>query len=111
MTDMILVYIPCKDMTQATSIGKHLLNKKLCACINIIPAMHSIYIWPPLSNKLEENDEAILLVKTIQSKYQLLENEVLKIHSYQTPCVFAFPIQQVNQKYYEWIQGEVEEKK
>jgi periplasmic divalent cation tolerance protein len=108
MTDMILVYIPCKNIPQATTIGKLLLHKKLCACINIIPSMHSIYLWPPGSDTLEKSNEAVLLVKTMQSKYQLLEDEVNKIHSYQTPCVLALPVYQVNQKYYEWIQGEVE---
>lgn len=110
MTDMIVVYITCKDVSQATSIGKHLLKKRFCACVNIIPAMHSIYFWPPLSDSFEENDEAILLVKTMQSKFQMLENEVLTLHSYHLPCIMAFPIQQINQKYYEWIKGEVEKK-
>jgi periplasmic divalent cation tolerance protein len=111
MTDMILVYITCTDTEQAVLIGKQLLKDKLAACINIIPKMHSVYLWPPHSGKLEENDEVILLVKTMESKYKQLEKKIHEIHSYQTPCILALPVLHVDEKYYKWIKEEVDKLK
>lgn len=108
MTNMILVYITCEDVEQAKKIGKHLLDKRLCVCINIFPNMQSACFWPPKSDKIEEANEVVLIAKTLESKYQDLEDEVHKIHTYEIPCVFAIPVTHVAKKYYDWINGELE---
>jgi periplasmic divalent cation tolerance protein len=107
MTDMILIYITCDSVAQAEKIGKHLLKKRLCGCINIIEGMHAIYFWPPKQNKLEESNETILLVKTLADKFDVIEREVIKLHSADTPCLIALPITNVAKKYYKWIKGEI----
>lgn len=108
MADLLLVYITCESLQQAQTIGKHLLDKRLCACINIIPQIETAYFWPAKSGKLEEGQEAVLIAKTLEYKYQELEDEIYKIHSYTVPCVIALPAQHVSQKYYEWIKGELD---
>lgn len=108
MTDMILVYITCDNVKQAKKIGKHLMNKKLCACVNIYPEMYPMFFWPPKSGHIDESKEVVLIVKTLESKYQQVESEVIKIHSYDTPCIFSIPVTHVSQKYYDWLKGEIE---
>ncbi len=108
MTDMILVYITCESEKQAKEIGRHLLEKRMCACVNIFPNMHPMFWWPPKENKIDESEEVVLIAKTIESKYQALEDEIYKIHTYETPCVFSIPVTHVAKKYYEWIKGELE---
>ena len=108
MTDMILVYITCDSVEQAKNIAKILMNKKLCACANIFPDMQPLFFWPPKSGKIDESKEVVLIAKTIESKYQALEDEVHKIHTYEVPCVFAIPVKQVAKKYYDWLVGEVD---
>lgn len=107
MTDLIFIYITCKDVSQAQSIGKHLLEKRLVACINVYPTMHSLYFWPPKSGELESGEEATLIVKTLDSKYDALEAEVKKIHSYQNPCILSLPITHVSKEYYDWLVNEI----
>jgi len=107
MSDVILVYIPCESETQAQRISRHLMKKRLVACTNIFPHMHSRFFWPAKSGKVEEAHETVLLAKTIQSKWELVEQEVLKIHSYDTPCILAIPTTHVTQKYYDWLIGEL----
>lgn len=107
MSEIILAYITCKDKKQALVIGEHLLQKKLCACINIFPQMTSAYFWPPNSKKLERSTETVLIAKTNTSKYQKLEYEVVKIHSYDTPCVIGIPTYQVSKKYKQWLLEEL----
>lgn len=104
---MILIYITCKDKEQAEFIGRTLLDKKLCACINIIPGMQSLYFWPPKTGELETANETILIIKSLESKYKEIEDKVREIHSYKNPCIFSWKIDQVSPQYYEWIKGEL----
>ena len=108
MTDMILVYITCDTVDQAKEIGKHLMNKRLCACVNIFPDMQPMFFWPPKSGKIDESKEVVLIAKTIEGKYEDLEKEVSKIHSSDTPCIFSILVTHVAKKYYEWLKGELE---
>lgn len=107
MTDMILIYITCDNEEEAKKIGNHLLQKRLCGCFNIINGMKATYWWPPKSDKLEESNETILIVKTLKHTFDAIEQEVLKLHSSDTPCLIAIPTVNVSKKYYEWIKGEI----
>lgn len=104
---MVLVYITCKNVEEAKKIGKHLLNSHLCVCVNIIPQTFPMYFWPPHSQILEEGQETVLLVKTIRSKLTRIDEEVVRIHSYSTPCILVLPVERINKKYYEWLKGEI----
>lgn len=108
MTDMLLVYITCDSVEQAKNIAKHLMDKKLCACVNIFPEMQPMFFWPPKSSVIDESKEVVLIAKTIEDHYAELETEVAKVHTYDTPCIFAIPVVHVNKKYYDWLVGEME---
>ena len=107
MSDLLLVYITCDSVEEAKNIGKHLMNKKLCACVNIFPEMHPMFFWPPKSAVIDESKEVVLIAKTLEIKYKLLEDEVYKVHSYDVPCIIAIPVKYVGKKYYDWIKGEL----
>jgi periplasmic divalent cation tolerance protein len=107
MKDLLLVYITCESVEQARAIGTHLMNKRLCACVNIFPEMQPLFFWPPKENKIDESKEVVLIAKTIESKYQALETEVHTVHSYEVPCVIALPTSHVSKKYYDWLVGEL----
>lgn len=104
---MILIYITCDNEEEAKKIGTHLLKKRLSACFNIIDGMKATYWWPPKSNMVEESNETILIVKTLENKFDAIEKEVLKLHSSDTPCLIAIPTVNVAKKYFEWIKGEI----
>lgn len=109
MTDLLLVYITCESVGQAKAIGKQLMDKRLCACVNIFPEMQPMFFWPPKVNTIDESKEVVLIAKTTENKYQELEDEVHKIHSYDIPCVIAIPTAHVSKKYYDWLIGEINE--
>jgi periplasmic divalent cation tolerance protein len=106
MTDMIVVYVTCPSPEEAERIGTTLLEKRLCACINIYPEIRSKYYWPPNENVFEEAKETVLLIKSTRSKYKQLEKEICKIHSSTTPCIFAYPVVAGLPSYLDWIVGE-----
>jgi periplasmic divalent cation tolerance protein len=104
---MILVYVTCKDEKEAQKIGEHLLTERLCACVNIFPDMNPLYFWPPKTGKIERGKESVLLIKTIDEKYEEIEKEIAKIHSFDVPCIFSLKVEKVNKKYEDWLKGEI----
>ena len=99
---MILAYITSKDKEEAKSIAKHLLEKKLIACANIFP-IESLYWW---KNNIEEEDEFVLIAKTLKEKFNEVKEEVKRIHSYSTPCILKIETE-ANLEFLEWVKGEV----
>lgn len=108
MTDLLMVYITCDSVDQAKDLGRHLLTKKVAGCINIFPEMQPMFLWPPKSGTIDESKEVVLIAKTIKSAFSKLEEEVIKIHTYDVPCIIAIPVEHVGKKYYNWIRGEIE---
>ena len=66
-----------------------------------------MFWWPPKENKLDGTKEVVMLVKTLKRKYEELEKEIYKIHTYDVPCIIAIPTYKVGKDYFEWIKGEI----
>jgi periplasmic divalent cation tolerance protein len=107
VTSMILVYIVTKDTKESENIGKLLLKKRLIACVNIIPSVQSMSLWPPHAGTIENTNESILLCKTLADRWDDIEREVKKIHSYQNPSIFAMPVAHVSDNYLSWLEEEI----
>lgn len=104
---MILIYITCENKKQAKEIGRKLLEKRLTACVNIIPQINSLFLWPPKEGKIKGAKEAVLIVKTEDNKFKAVEKEVLKLHSYETPFIGAIELKKVHQPYLSWLKSEL----
>lgn len=102
---LLAVYIPCKNKKEAKDIALVLLQKKLIACGNIVPAT-SIYLW---QGKLETPAEYVLLAKTTEKKYPAIEKTVSQLHSYTCPCIAAWKMDKVNVSYFNWVKEMVGE--
>lgn len=63
--------VTCATVYEAKKIGTALLGKRLCACVNIIDKSNPLFIWPPKSGKIDESQETILLVKTLEKKIHI----------------------------------------
>lgn len=97
---MFLIYVVCKDKSQAQTLANVLLAKKLIACANLWP-IESWYTW---KNKITQDHEYVLLLKTRKRKYRLIEQEIIKYHSYEIPAIFGWEIDRVATPYYQWLQ-------
>ena len=100
---MIIVYVTCKNKDEAKKIAKHLLDKKLIACANILDS-DSLYNW---KDKLRDEKESILLMKTKKEKFDEINKEISNMHSYDTPCILKIDVE-ANSKYKDWVFFEVE---
>jgi periplasmic divalent cation tolerance protein len=104
----ILVYVDCRDTREAEDIGRELLEKKLVACVNIIPSpIKSLYLWPPKSMFIEDAKEILLIAKTLDEKWDEIEKTVMKIHSYDVPGILAIPLTRVSRIYLAWMKKEI----
>ena len=88
-------------------IGKALVEKRLAACVNIIPGINSLFFW---EGKLCKEKEVILLIKTTEKNVKKIINNINAIHTYSVPEILFFKIEKGNKKYLDWVQGTVEKR-
>ncbi|MEK7143997.1 MAG: divalent-cation tolerance protein CutA [Patescibacteria group bacterium] len=96
---MVFIYTTCQNSEEARKIGKMIVEKKLAGCVNIWP-IESIYFW---EEKIREDNEAVLLIKTTESKVAEIENIILSNHSYAVPIIATIDIHRINREYKEWL--------
>jgi periplasmic divalent cation tolerance protein len=98
--DPILVYITTASVEQAHQIGLALVAESLAACVNIIPGMQSIYRW---QGQVEEGAETVVIAKSVQSRFDALQQRVVDLHSAETPCIVAWPLTASLPAFRTWI--------
>ncbi|XP_040298587.1 protein CutA [Bufo bufo] len=99
-------YVTCPNETVAKDIARGLVERKLAACVNIIPQVTSIYEW---KGKIEEDSEILLMIKTRSSKVPALTEYVRSVHPYEVCEVISVPIEQGNAPYLSWVADNVPE--
>ncbi len=104
MTDKVVVLMTCKNAKEAERIARHLLDKHLIACANLIPQVHSIYRW---KGKVADAKECWMLLKSTRELMPALRIEVEKEHSYSVPEIIALPIIDGSPNYLNWLAGEL----
>ena len=85
---------------EAVKIAKSLVKKKLIACCNIIPEVISVYKW---KNKMHEDNEVLMIMKTETELFGHIETEIKKLHSYDVPEIICIPIVNGSQDYLDWV--------
>jgi len=98
-----LVYVTTSDEEEARRIGSALVDKKLAACVNIIPGMRSIYRW---QGKVVNDNECVMLVKAPKDNTETVIEKIREMHSYEVPCVVVIPLIQGLPEYLNWIMNE-----
>lgn len=99
---MLLLYIPCPSKEEAEKIAKATIDNKLAACAHIFP-IQSMFMW---EGSLQEGDEFVLLLKTMESKYIQTVIEIKKHHSYEIPAIISINAD-CNDEYKEWMVREL----
>jgi len=96
----IVILITAPDTEVANRLARILTDSKKAACVNILPGLKSLYWW---QGKLNEENEALLLVKTKAELFDDIAALVKKSHPYQVPEIIALPIVAGNPEYLTWI--------
>lgn len=101
--DYCLVLTTTPNMEEAKKIAHHLVENKLAACVNIIPQIVSIYKW---NDKINEEQEYQLFIKTRKSIFEKVKDTILTLHSYELPEVIMVSVKKGHKDYLDWIRQE-----
>ena len=101
----VFVYTTYPSLVEAEKAGRALVEKRLCACVNILPGMVSHYWW---DGAVERGEEVVMIIKTRASLSAQVSASVKAMHSYSTPAILVLPIESVEQTYLNWIMAETE---
>lgn len=96
---VVLITVPSRET--GTKIAQTLLERRLAACVNLLPQIQSMYWW---EGKIQTDEEVILVVKT---RRELFESDLMpavrQIHPYDLPEIIALPVAQGLPEYLAWI--------
>lgn len=94
------VYITFPTVDEARALGRALVEAHLVGCVNIFPAMESIYQW---NGELCQDKEVVLIAKTTSNELSNLTVFVKERHTYSTPCIASFKVEHLNPDYAQWL--------
>ena len=86
----------------AAALGRTLVEERLAACVNILPAMTSIYRW---QGRIETEPEQQLLIKTASSRVADLERRLHELHPYEVPEFLVLRAGDHGGPYMSWVQA------
>src|ERR1700722_3943439 len=104
MTDKRLVLTTAGSEEEARKIAHALVDRKLAACVNIVPQIESIYRG---QGKVESGREWLLLIKTTSEKFAAVRDAIRELHSYDLPECIAVTIDDGTPAYLQWITDSV----
>jgi periplasmic divalent cation tolerance protein len=106
MERAVFVYTTWPTAVEAEAAGRQLVERRLAACVNILPQMTSIYRW---QGAVERGEEAVMIIKTRATLAGEVTEAVKGLHSYETPAILVMPLESVEKSYLAWLLAETGE--
>ncbi|MAZ40161.1 MAG: divalent-cation tolerance protein CutA [Legionellales bacterium] len=100
-----IILTTCPDEILAKQLARALVEKKLAACVKIIPNIQSIYFW---DEALVEKNEYQLLIMTRDSCFDEIKDLLKEIHVYDVPEIVSLSIHHGSTEYLNWIKDYVQ---
>lgn len=104
MTDAVVVLCTFANQQDAQHIGSAVIEARLAACVNILPAVQSIYRW---KGEIEHAEETLAVIKTTRQSFSALRDRIKELHPYETPEIIAVPVVEGLTDYLAWIGEQV----
>lgn len=104
-SDFALIYVTASSAEEAEKLAKVVLERRLAACANILPATQAFYWW---EGQITSASEAVLLLKAPASYYEAIEKLIRAHHSYKVPAILCLPLVQGLPEFFQWIARETE---
>ena len=96
----VWIYITVAHDAEAMEVARALVEDRLAAGVNVIPAVRSVYRW---KGAVRQADELVVVAKTRADLVDALTDRVKALHSYECPCIIVTPITGGNPDYLSWI--------
>ena len=97
---MIVVLTTIRSAGEGESLARSIVEAKLAACVQILPQMKSVYSW---EGKIQSDSEHLLLIKTLEEKFDELSAFIKDRHSYDVPEIVAISAEKVSDDYLKWM--------
>lgn len=104
MSDVLVILCTFPSPEQARQIGTALVEMQLAACVNLLPAVESIYRW---QGNVETVNETLAIFKTTAAAFPAFEKALTETHPYEVPEIIALTPAQVSGPYREWVLGQI----
>jgi len=98
---MILIMNSCPDKESAEKLAKTMVEKKIAACVSILPIEKSYYRW---KGKMEEVKEFLLIIKTRDKLYPRVEAHIKANHPHDVPEIISVPVKKSEKLYETWVE-------
>lgn len=102
--DLRLVLTTCGSREIADRLALALVERRLAACVNVIPGVRSTYRW---AGKIEQADEFVLMIKTASKQLAAIEAAIKAVSGYELPELVAVEIAGGSADYLEWVAASV----
>lgn len=96
----IVMISTCSGMDQGRQLARALVTDGLAACVNLVPAVHSVYRW---EGQVQEDQETLMLIKTAEQRAGEVTAWLQEHHSYEVPEVIALPVIGGSDRYLRWV--------
>jgi len=104
MTDNLLIFTTTASDAEARKVATTLVERRLAACVNIMPRVASVYRW---QGQVEAAEEFLLIIKTVKAKQSQVQSAIRELHSYELPECIAIEVEGGSAEYLEWITDSV----
>lgn len=99
-TGFALVLTTAGSDEQATTLAAALVERRLAACVNVVPKVRSFYRW---EGKVTMDDELLLVIKTSVEAFPRLSAAIHELHAYEQPEIVLIPIADGDDGYLRWL--------
>jgi periplasmic divalent cation tolerance protein len=96
----IVVLVTAGSAENAETIARALVSERIAACVNVLPAVRSIYRW---EGDVSVDSEWLLVVKTVRGRFEATEARVKSLHTYELPEVIALDVTTGSEAYLAWL--------
>ena len=97
---MLVVFTTVPNIEEAETLARKIVEAKLTACVQVLPPMKSFYFW---ENEIQADTEHLLLIKTLEEKYDDLEKFIKVNHSYDVPEIVSLRSANISESYFGWL--------
>jgi periplasmic divalent cation tolerance protein len=104
VTDAVVAFSTVATREDAERIARALVERRLCACVNIVPGVTSVYTW---KGAVQQDAELLLVIKTTRQALDGVKSALAGMHPYEVPELIACEITAGTEAYLEWVRGSV----